>query len=662
MTDKEKGGMEILVHVSAPSRGQDDVRYRALAQAFLSFEPGRCCNMDGGPINDPEDHIDHLADSQLQEDLIHSTHEERESEKSYRPEHDDGEQDIPPICSEQDLSQTSLSLGMLSPALSFEDVFDNADSPVFRGHITWKQASSQRQSQVTDSTNWKTPPSVVPDSQPDNNRAILAFSTPTRVLELYLQNIESPDRSSNATTRRLQSMAEICGKKSSGSQSTQSHDSRGNRTPASSEIRSSSPSMAGQTLRDRSQNTSSPVFGPLLRRYQATSETDINLSSSGKQQSLPRSSQNHERDAHTSPEDLEHNLRSRSQDSTSSPISIRSSLGEVQVPARAQTDSPFGISQSQLQSQDNETDTSTSSEIQGHGLRNSSQNIALTNPRSSLRFSQNTTEVNANLSSEDRQDQAELPRGRASIEKQSSPSTGCILQNRSQNTASFPVLSSSLKRTRLEASSSPNISSTASIPGISFPELALPQKSQCTEVATAQGSKSKNSSFDSITSNSQTTLLSASRIEIAAPMLEIHAPVPATSTADFNFTSVLTTPLIEISQKMPLYSHFRPSSQTRELRPLERGYWAIDSSSWDLQLRKSFWYVLYDFIGRGAAGWGVWCTRDGDFTGFRVFCWGGIAGHIYLLLHMASASKIKRKGATWISGDGEVAIQMPCKS
>ena len=39
MTEKGKGSVEILVHTSAPSRGKDDGHYRALASAYLLFEP-----------------------------------------------------------------------------------------------------------------------------------------------------------------------------------------------------------------------------------------------------------------------------------------------------------------------------------------------------------------------------------------------------------------------------------------------------------------------------------------------------------------------------------------------------------------------------------------------------------------------------------------------
>ena len=46
MSGIERGYVEILVHTSAPSRGQDDTRYRALADVYLAFEPANRTALD----------------------------------------------------------------------------------------------------------------------------------------------------------------------------------------------------------------------------------------------------------------------------------------------------------------------------------------------------------------------------------------------------------------------------------------------------------------------------------------------------------------------------------------------------------------------------------------------------------------------------------------
>jgi hypothetical protein len=43
----------------------------------------------------------------------------------------------------------------------------------------------------------------------------------------------------------------------------------------------------------------------------------------------------------------------------------------------------------------------------------------------------------------------------------------------------------------------------------------------------------------------------------------------------------------------------------------------------------------------------------------RVYCWGVVVPHIYLLLFTGSENKIKKYGACWIGGDGQAVIRMP---
>lgn len=66
------------------------------------------------------------------------------------------------------------------------------------------------------------------------------------------------------------------------------------------------------------------------------------------------------------------------------------------------------------------------------------------------------------------------------------------------------------------------------------------------------------------------------------------------------------------------------------------------------------------YVGTDLAGWSVACHRDGLETNWiRVYCSGVVVEHIYLLLYMASTSKIKGTGARWIGGDGTAIITMP---
>jgi hypothetical protein len=92
---------------------------------------------------------------------------------------------------------------------------------------------------------------------------------------------------------------------------------------------------------------------------------------------------------------------------------------------------------------------------------------------------------------------------------------------------------------------------------------------------------------------------------------------------------------------------------------MERGHWLLDCDSWDEDLRRRCWNFLGDRIGKNLVGWGVWCVRDAEYSAIRVYCWGIIVDYIYLLLYLASEGKIKKIGASWIGGDGNVIIKMP---
>jgi len=108
---------------------------------------------------------------------------------------------------------------------------------------------------------------------------------------------------------------------------------------------------------------------------------------------------------------------------------------------------------------------------------------------------------------------------------------------------------------------------------------------------------------------------------------------------------------------------YSPASTSRDLRPLERGYWLLSPSSWDTQLQIDFWRFLQQMVGKGNAGWGVWCCREPAVDGLslgtvRVFCWGEVVQHVYLMLYVASKSKVRKLGLQWIDAEEVVVVQM----
>ncbi|KAJ5278401.1 hypothetical protein N7524_004554 [Penicillium chrysogenum] len=165
---------------------------------------------------------------------------------------------------------------------------------------------------------------------------------------------------------------------------------------------------------------------------------------------------------------------------------------------------------------------------------------------------------------------------------------------------------------------------------------------------------------------------------------------------------------------------YKPSSETRPLDPLERGYWLVhlaienqiqnqdrdpadllqnpnpnpnpdpdpehgttnpsqkptenpnpkskeNTRTWPYPLFHAFWSFLSDFVGRdGRAGWGVWCileaapsTLSHSHVSLKVYTWGEVAMHVYLLLYLASERRVRGMGVQWRDAREEVVIQMP---
>ncbi|TDZ26685.1 hypothetical protein Cob_v000953 [Colletotrichum orbiculare MAFF 240422] len=137
---------------------------------------------------------------------------------------------------------------------------------------------------------------------------------------------------------------------------------------------------------------------------------------------------------------------------------------------------------------------------------------------------------------------------------------------------------------------------------------------------------------------------------------EIRPPGPPVGEANLTPDDLLTPKLRELARQFNLPKRYRPVEQKRDLRPFERGHWALDWSGWGQTLRQRAWHFLTDYILNGFAGWGVWCTRADDWTWLRVYCWGHVVGHVYLALYLASERALKTGVARWVDGAGDVVV------
>ena len=168
----------------------------------------------------------------------------------------------------------------------------------------------------------------------------------------------------------------------------------------------------------------------------------------------------------------------------------------------------------------------------------------------------------------------------------------------------------------------------------------------------------------------------------------LHPPPPPISSAPF--TSHVTPSLALLADRLDPSRVYSPVYQMRDLHVLERGCWvlrfALHSGSpdsvktaggavWDTALFDRFWSFLSDFFAQGRAGWGVWAYLDrdpdpgsgpgpGDQPGhedrllLKVYTWGEVVHHIYLLLFLASERRIRGLGARWCDAAERVVVQM----
>ncbi|POS84843.1 hypothetical protein EPUL_003597 [Erysiphe pulchra] len=176
------------------------------------------------------------------------------------------------------------------------------------------------------------------------------------------------------------------------------------------------------------------------------------------------------------------------------------------------------------------------------------------------------------------------------------------------------------------------------------------------------GNKEKTKS---ITFSSENQASAVSKVSQGVKMgkwskaLEIRSPPPPVGNSSLCPEDLITQSLRILAERGRLEKNFQPTETKRDPRPTERGYWCIICSSWDKELRIRCWNCLGTYIEKdNSAGWGVWCVRDENFEFIRVYSWGIIIGHIYLLLRMASEGKVSKTGACWIDADGQEIVKI----
>lgn len=269
-----------------------------------------------------------------------------------------------------------------------------------------------------------------------------------------------------------------------------------------------------------------------------------------------------------------------------------------------------------------------------------------------------------------------------------SPSPRESFANRQVHMTSYGLSDSPLK----ERSS--NLQTLQANPSVSVSVLGkrkMPTNDSIYQDSHNGGPKAQTSS--NLRPNKRPTLpQAAGTISLDNLPIEIRAPDPPVSNEKFR--THITPTLKALAERMKQSSRFTPRSQNRELRPLERGYWflpritivsdasknatstttnmSIDTNAqiWTQTFFSQFWCFIRDFLTEGRAGWGIWCLLEHDSStspssreyktvNLKLYTWGEVAPHLYLLLFLATERRIKKmKGVVWRDAKDESIIIM----
>lgn len=598
MAHLTRENVEILVHTSAPSRGQDDTRYRAFATAYLNFEPATDIPLQ----DDPQFNTNTNEESQVQiEEDLQSTQEYDEN-ASYCPPSQEPETNPGAY---REITEEELGDLMYSPQLSFRSVLDNRDSPMLRmrsriavgaGMLSGENRSGQSQdglrTQFAEETTGqsqfdlgtqfaekssgqsqfgsgnqfaeessgqsefrnslpaqKQSTSAIEHSMPATNRAVPEFSSPRRILQLQLQQGESTQDSPEVSRR-------------------------------------------SQLTDESSLSLEVPQAIP-FSSSQARINSDVSLSQSPK------------RSRATSPPRRAHTNRFRHISLSSVPISDK------------ETSDAMGSSGS--------NDMPPSGAVANAPNRRTSQTME--------------TDIAAKSTNEETTSASVTMKGPAISTPEILVASNLLPQNANGNRRRVEFPSSvdrSPKRVKLVISDTTAETSSASLPKFQIPSTSIAPETPV------------------IPSSIPSTAGSVS--EVSLKKHEISQIVPETSSEDFvpsDLTPYLRRIISTGIDGKRLQNVYKPDFQTRDCRPTERGYWLLNTKS--NKRVENLWSYLDERISSGDFGFGVWATRDG-WESITVFCWGGIVKEIYLALYLGSHGHLRGWHACWKDSDKESII------
>ncbi|KAH8177494.1 hypothetical protein LIA77_02576 [Sarocladium implicatum] len=604
MTSSQPDDVEILVHISAPSRVVDDAGYRQLAQAYLDFKPQRAISLPS-----PKHH----NQKQLLVKQINSHHGAASGRS---------QQSAIASSSQSYATPAPVPLLLDSQDLSFQSALDNRESPRLGDTTTnipvLDRISLNHEDEVTSQRSWQEPPSEIADSYPMPHPSLLRNS-PSKILQRFLGSYahqplnEVPKPALNPTFDKL-------------SQSRDHIEVPSSPIELQIEVPSSQPELP--PLPTIPSSPPAPIHGHVM---------------------VPLS---HEED----PGEDELQIVPTSDD-VMDVTHISNSFIDVGSGSAAGHNTQIQPPQS-----DDVLDVThiSGSLIEDCTAAPASQKGALvhaaagdTDPMNVTRISGSTFNDDPNIAHE-----ACVPG--------SSPKGTPLLSDVPNGSANDqPEVVASQKR-RLAVGEPVDEVEVTRISSSSF-EVVDQESDSSRSAKRRRGSRSSSLSSTTKALNEFIPAVGPKANKTPTSSMqslsfEIIPPSPPAGLQTLEPADLIPPQLAKLAHD--LSSRYRPSSPSRPIDPLERGYWLLDYALWPSPARDSTWAFLERYVSSGLAGWGLWCKRneDGEGRWVRVYCWGCAVKHAFLLLYLASERRLKGTGAVWVDAEGEVVVQVPAQT
>ncbi|KAI2477038.1 hypothetical protein Ptr902_11580 [Pyrenophora tritici-repentis] len=153
----------------------------------------------------------------------------------------------------------------------------------------------------------------------------------------------------------------------------------------------------------------------------------------------------------------------------------------------------------------------------------------------------------------------------------------------------------------------------------------------------------------------------AKPIDFSKLCTDAYAPEPKISIAcPGSLPSQITGALEALKNQNP--NRFRPVKQRGTPKADDRGYWSIDCAHWPQDYQQEFWNHMCDQVASDRLGWGVTLHREGGTSQslgrVKLYCWGEVVEHMWLVLWLFSRAKINGSKLKWIDADGNAIFEM----